>query len=65
MGPDFNSSDIDYLDWDSLRLELYREGGGRVFRDSRLDGYGDGEYPIERLARPMLAECASDNTGHC
>lgn len=57
VGPDFDSSEIDYIDWGSLRLEFYREGGGRVFWDAQLEGYGSGDYPVERLAQPMLAEC--------
>ncbi|NEZ02823.1 hypothetical protein G4Y73_01510 [Wenzhouxiangella sp. XN201] len=57
FGPDFDSSEIDYLDWGSLRLAFHEDGSARVSWDSELDEYGAGEYALERLARPKLAEC--------
>jgi len=57
LPPNFDSNEIDYVDWGSLRLEFHHDGSARVFWDSQLDGYGSGDYPIERLARPKLADC--------
>ncbi len=57
LGPGFDSGEIDHVVWGSLRLEFYGEERGRVFWESMAEGYGSGEYPIERLARPKLADC--------
>ncbi len=56
-GPWFDSDHIEMVDWGSLRLEFYRHGTARVFWDSNLEGYGSGDYPLQRLASPMLADC--------
>lgn len=32
-------------------------GVGEVQFESQFDDYGSGAFPIEHLARPMLAEC--------
>ncbi|MEE4304426.1 MAG: hypothetical protein V2J19_09745 [Wenzhouxiangella sp.] len=56
-GPDFDSSEIDHIDWGSLRLEFFEDGSGRVSWDSELAEFGSGDYAIERLAAPKLADC--------
>lgn len=56
-GPDFDASEIDHVDWGSLRLEFFDDGSGRVAWDSELAEFGSGDYAIERLAKPKLADC--------
>lgn len=60
-GPDFDSGAIEQVDWGSLEIRFRRDGDGHVVWNSNLEGYGTGDYPIERLARPMLAECDSED----
>lgn len=55
-GEAFDPADVTLKDWGSLRLEFFGDGG-HVYFDSNFPEYGSGDYPIERLARPMLAEC--------
>lgn len=50
-------SGIENIDWGELRLSFGGEGNGSAWFESHLEGYGSDEYDIERLARPMLAEC--------
>lgn len=50
-------SGLETLDWGELRLSFSNEDSGHVWFDSHIEGFGSGDYPIERLARPMLAEC--------
>ncbi|RFF26921.1 MULTISPECIES: hypothetical protein [unclassified Wenzhouxiangella] len=57
FGPDFDSSEINNIDWGSLRLAFHEDGSAKVSWDSELDGYGSGESSLEHLAQPMLAEC--------
>jgi len=61
FGDEFDSEEIEYLDWGSLTLEFTSENSGHIWFDSHFDDYGSGDYPIERLARPMLAECDTDS----
>lgn len=60
FGQDFDTDEIEVLDWGSLELQFREAGDGRIVWDSDLEDYGSGEYPVERLARPMLAECGGD-----
>lgn len=57
-GNDFDPAMIDNVDWGSLRIEFNDADTGRVFWDSNLESYGSGDYPIVRLARPLLADCS-------
>lgn len=57
FGPGFDSGEIEYIDWGSLSIEFDGEDSGHVEYESNFEEYGSGNYPIERLARPMLAEC--------
>lgn len=56
-GPEFNPAEITTKDWGRLKIEFFENDSGRIEFSSDLEGYGAGEYPIERLAKPMLAEC--------
>lgn len=57
FGADFDSTAVEFVEWGSLTLELLDDGSARVEWDSLLEGFGSGSYPLEHLARPMLAEC--------
>lgn len=57
FGTDFDSAEIDYVDWGRLTLTFEDDSSAEVSYESNLPEYGSGSYPIERLARPMLAEC--------
>lgn len=57
LGDDFAPVDVDMVRWGSLTLHLTDEASGHVFWDSVLEGYGSGDYPLQRLARPQLAHC--------
>ncbi|HSH27119.1 MAG TPA: hypothetical protein VK972_05035 [Wenzhouxiangella sp.] len=55
-GSDFDPAAIEHVDWGSLTLTL-SDDHGLAGWNSNLDDYGSGEYELQRLARPMLAEC--------
>ena len=55
-------SGVEMLDWGEIHISFYDAERGGVYFESELEGYGSGSYPIERLARPMLAECDTDNS---
>lgn len=57
FGRDFAIGEIDFARWGRLEIEFDDDLNGHVWFESELAGYGTGNYPIERLARPMLAEC--------
>ncbi len=57
FGADFEPDDIVWEDWGSLAIDFFRQGTGHVYFDSNDGDFGSGDYPIEPLARPMLAEC--------
>jgi len=57
FGQGFDPGEIEYVEWGTVELQFRESGGGRIVWDSELDSYGSGEYAIEPLARPMLAEC--------
>ncbi|WP_376695741.1 hypothetical protein [Wenzhouxiangella sp. EGI_FJ10305] len=52
-----STTGVENLDWGELTLIFGSEGNGSVWFDSRLEGCGSNQYPIKRLAKPMLAEC--------
>lgn len=56
-GAAFDPATIESVDWGSLLVEFNDFETGRIYFDSHLAGYGSGDYPIVRLARPMLAIC--------
>lgn len=58
--PDFDPADVERIDWGRLEIEFHDDNTGHIYFDSALEGYGSGDYPIERLARPMLADCEAN-----
>lgn len=56
-GPDFDPEDVDLVEWGELTISFPEPDRGEVQFDSDFAAYGSGQFPIERLARPMLAEC--------
>ncbi|TVQ29025.1 MAG: hypothetical protein EA370_15825 [Wenzhouxiangella sp.] len=63
-GTSYDAREFELVDWGLLRLRFDAPDfdTGLVYWESKIEGYGSGEYPIERLARPMLADCP-DNPG--
>ena len=57
FGRDFDPEEIDFTHWGSLVMEFDDDLNGHAWFDSLFEEYGSDDYPIERLARPMLAEC--------
>lgn len=56
FGPDFDPEMIDFFEWGDLAIRFDDDDNGHVNWDGPAD-YGTGDYPIQRLARPLLAEC--------
>ncbi len=56
-GEAFDAEEIERTAWGQLELRFGPEGDGHVYFDSNLDEYGSGDYPIERIATPQLADC--------
>lgn len=50
-------SGVETLEWGDLQMSFSNEDTGHISFNSHIEGFGVGDYPIERLARPMLAEC--------
>ncbi len=59
-GMPFNADGIEHLHWGTLTIEFEDDDSGHIWFDSVDEDYGSGDYPIERLARPMLADCQDD-----
>lgn len=57
FGEEFDEDEIEHVDWGRLTLTFFDESTGEISYESNLPEYGSGGYPIQRLARPMLAEC--------
>jgi hypothetical protein len=57
FGPEFDPQDIELIEWGKLRIQFNDANTGKVMWNSEIEGYGSGEYPIERLAQPKLADC--------
>lgn len=56
----FDATGIEHFEWGTLTMEFFDDESGRVTFDSDFPEYGSGDFPIERLARPMLAECDAE-----
>jgi len=58
-GPEFDPAEIRLIEWGRIEFDLeIVDADHPVFRwDSAIEGYGSGSYELERLARPMLADC--------
>jgi hypothetical protein len=52
-----DASGIENQHWGSLRLDFHDDLSGQISFDSVLEDFGSGSYPVERLAKPMLADC--------
>lgn len=57
FGPAFDPAELEMVDWGELSMHFRAPNSGEIQWDSHLEEYGAGSYAIERLARPMLAEC--------
>ena len=60
FGKDFDPADIELLAWGDLHMSFDGPDSGWVEWRSDFDDFGSGAYPIQRLTRPLMAEC-SDN----
>ncbi|MDZ7791075.1 MAG: hypothetical protein U5L08_11410 [Xanthomonadales bacterium] len=61
-GPDFDPADVELAEWGELTIDFGEPGVAEARFESHLDDYGSGAFPIERLARPMLADCDTGNS---
>ena len=61
FGIDFEADLVDRVPWGSLTMTFDDDLNGHVWYESVDEDYGTGGYPIERLARPMLAECEGND----
>ncbi len=52
-----DASGIENQHWGTLTLDFHDNLSGQISFDSVFEDFGSGSYPIERLARPMLADC--------
>ena len=52
-----NADGIDFPHFGTLTLEFDNDKNGHAWFDGIDEDYGSGDYPIERLARPKLADC--------
>lgn len=49
-------SGVEGIEWGEVHIS-FDDDAGLVYFDSDIAEFGTGEFPIERLARPMLADC--------
>jgi hypothetical protein len=56
-GTGFDASQLELRDWGRLTLEFNENDQGLARFESGLANFGSGEFPLQRLARPMLADC--------
>ena len=57
FGPAFDSEAVEARNWGSAEIRFDGNGGGHVIWDSEIEGYGSGNYSLQRLATPELADC--------
>ncbi len=58
VGPDFDPQSVELTDWGELVVTFNADQQtGHISYHSMDGAFGIGEYPIERLARPLLVEC--------
>jgi hypothetical protein len=60
-GPDFDPADIELVEWGEISLSFY-PASTRFSWESNDPGFGSGDYNLERLARPMLADCEPEQS---
>jgi hypothetical protein len=56
-GTGFDASQLELRNWGRLTLEFNENDQGLARYQSNDPEFGSGEFPLQRLARPMLAEC--------
>lgn len=59
-GMPFDASGIENMDWGTLTMDFNSDQSGNVSFDSDLENYGADEFSLQRLARPMLADCSEE-----
>lgn len=57
FGPDFDPDQVEYVDWGRIQLTFESDEHAAIEYESNLDAFGSGQHILQRLARPMLAEC--------
>lgn len=60
-GPDFDPADVERINWGWLEIQFHDENTAHVFFYSTFEAYGSGDFPVQRLARPMLADYCETN----
>jgi len=56
FGPQFDPTEVSLFEWGTLEIRFESSEMGQVQWDGPAE-YGTGEYPLQRLAQPLLAEC--------
>jgi hypothetical protein len=59
-GMPFDPSGIENMAWGTLTMEFNSDQSGHASFDSDLEDYGSDDFSIQRLARPMLADCGEN-----
>lgn len=62
FGPQFDPDDVQVTEWGELELRFNGDGTGQVVWNSEIEGYGSGDYDIERLAQPKFADCTEGDS---
>lgn len=57
FGEEFDPGAVEVNEWGNLELRFDGPDSGHIIWDSEIEGYGSGDYPIQRLAKPRLADC--------
>ena len=57
FGPDFDPDEVEMTDWGTLSITFYEDDTAKVEWESVHPEYGSGDYRLERLSQPLLAEC--------
>ena len=57
FGPDFNADDVELMPWGRFELRFFSDDEASIYWESDHADFGTGDYALERLARPKLAEC--------
>ena len=57
-----NADGIELEHFGTLVMEFHDDEDGHIWFDSIDEDFGTADYPIERLARPMTAECQDTST---
>lgn len=60
FGDAFDPEDVEVVEWGELVFRFFDANTGEVVWNSVVEGYGSGEYEVERLAQPRLIDCSDD-----